>query len=140
MDFISHNSKLKPRPLWQISISIFIINLLWIFIGVWQLSILAIILFTFFSQNMKEAILGGIIGNSASWILYSIIGLIRTKVYILLSQVFQIITGIPNQGWIMFVIISLFAILLGFLGGICGYCLRMLIFSRIENKDESLKD
>ena len=135
---------MKPQPFWKrlyplspflTTGLIFLLNVLFLWTGIWQLTFMVIIIISFLAKSSKMAILTSILGNFMAWMGFMLWYLIRFNVIILLSQVFEIITGIPNAGGYLVLVNSIIAIILGYLGGYGGYYIGQLLWT--ENNEKS---
>lgn len=106
-------------------------------IPVWQLVIIPGIIAGFFNKNMKRAILAGLIGVFAAWIIYILHGLITRNVYIILDQFGALIIS-TGYGWLLLIIIILMGAIFGALGGGFGY--GLLITIKFYFEKESSRD
>ena len=106
-------------------------------IPVWQLVIIPGIIAGFFNKSMKRAMVAGLIGVFAAWIIYILHGLITRNVYSILDQFGALIIS-TGYGWLLLVIIILMGAIFGALGGGFGYGLLMTIKFYIEK--ESSRD
>jgi hypothetical protein len=116
------------------------ITMLFTLIPIWQLVIIPAIIAGFLNKSMKQAVLGGILSVSLSWIIYIVVGLVSRNVYSMLDQFGALMFG-EDFGWLILLIIIILSVIFGALGGGIGnslLSLKDLYFARHSPKNSEI--
>ncbi len=104
----------------------FFLDLIFIMLSLWPLTILAAIIGGLFCTEMKWGSLAGILGILLAWLTSYLLAM--NDIILQADQLGRLIIGSSGAGGILVFIIFLVGALMGFLGGSIGSGIRMLLF------------
>ena len=113
----------------------FLLDLLFIMISLWPLTILAAIIGGLFCTEMKWGSLAGTLGILLAWLTSYLLA--TNDIIQQADQLGRLIIGSSGAGGILVFIIFLVGALMGFLGGSIGSGIRMLTFPESSGSPEN---
>ena len=113
----------------------FLLDLLFIMISIWPLTILAAIIGGLFCTEMKWGSLAGALGILLAWLTSYLLA--TNDIILQADQLGRLIIGSSGAGGILVFIIFLVGALIEFLGGSIGSGIRMLTFPESSDSPEN---
>jgi len=118
----------------SIIISIMVASIV-VLIEYWQFIILPGLIAGAFNKKMKRGIYSGMIGVTLVWLSYMLYSFLTKNSYMILDEFAELIMGGAGYGWIIFMLVMIFALLFGALGGAIGSGFMILICH--EDQDDN---